>query len=114
MNRGEVWLINLNPTIGAEIQKTRPAIIVNDDELGILPLRVIVPLTDWKEHFTKAVWQVKIETDNLNNLTKTSSADCFQVRSVAKERFVRKLGEVSDAKMLEIEEALAKVLKIRS
>jgi mRNA interferase MazF len=56
MNRGEVWLINLNPTIGAEIQKTQPAIIVNDDELGILPLRVIVPLTDWKEHFTKAVW----------------------------------------------------------
>jgi mRNA interferase MazF len=56
---------------------------------------------------------VKIETDKLNNLTKTSSADCFQVRSVAKERFVRKLGTVSDAKMLEIEQALTKVLKIR-
>ncbi len=51
MNRGEIWLINLNPTVGAEIQKTRPAIIVNDDELGILPLCVIVPLTNWKDHF---------------------------------------------------------------
>lgn len=113
MNRSEVWLINLNPTIGAEIQKTRPAVIVSDDELGILPLRVIVPLTDWKEHFTKAVWQVKIETDGENNLTKTSSADCFQVRSVSKERFVRKIGAVSDEKMSEIEKALAKVLKIQ-
>lgn len=43
MQRGEVWLINLDPTIGAEIMKTRPAVIVNDDSIGILPLRVIVP-----------------------------------------------------------------------
>lgn len=37
MRRGEVWLINLNPTIGAEIKKTRPAVIVNDNAIGILP-----------------------------------------------------------------------------
>lgn len=36
MRRGEVWLINLDPTVGAEIQKTRPAIIVNDDGVGVL------------------------------------------------------------------------------
>lgn len=113
MNQGEIWLLNLNPTVGAEIQKTRPAVIVNDDELGILPLRVIVPFTDWKDRYIKAVWQVKIQTDNINNLTKTSSADCFQVRSVAKERFVRKIGTVSDAKMIENEKALTRVLKIR-
>jgi len=34
MKQGEVWLINLDPTIGAEIKKTRPAIIVSDDSLG--------------------------------------------------------------------------------
>ncbi len=43
MKRGEIWLINLDPTIGAEIRKTRPAVIVNRDGLGVLPLRVIVP-----------------------------------------------------------------------
>jgi hypothetical protein len=37
MGRGEVWLINLDPTVGAEIKKTRPAVIVNDDAVGILP-----------------------------------------------------------------------------
>jgi mRNA interferase MazF len=51
MNRGEVWLINLSPTIGAEITKTRSAIIVNDDAIGVLPLKVIVPITEWKERF---------------------------------------------------------------
>jgi mRNA interferase MazF len=37
MKQNEIWLINLDPTIGAEIRKTRPGIIVNDDSLGKLP-----------------------------------------------------------------------------
>jgi mRNA interferase MazF len=42
MFRGELWLINLDPTIGAEIKKIRPAVIVNDDSIGILPLVVSI------------------------------------------------------------------------
>lgn len=83
MKQNEVWLINLNPSIGAEIKKTRPAVIVNDDALGKLPLKIIVPLTDWKKHFEFAPWMVKIEPDESNGLSKVSSADCFQVRSVS-------------------------------
>ncbi len=49
MKQGEIWLISLDPTIGAEIKKTRPAIVVNDNTLGKLPLKVVFPLTDWKE-----------------------------------------------------------------
>ncbi len=48
MYKGEVWLVNLDPTIGTEISKKRPCIIVNDDAIGILPLKIIVPVTDWK------------------------------------------------------------------
>jgi hypothetical protein len=39
MRRSEVWLINLDPTVGAEIMKTRPAVIVSDDAIGVLPLK---------------------------------------------------------------------------
>ena len=49
MRRGKIWLINLDPTVGAEIRRTRPAVVVNDDAVGILPLRVIVPVTEWKD-----------------------------------------------------------------
>ena len=56
MRRGEVWLINLDPAVGSEIKKTRPAVIVNDDAIGILPLRVIVPITAWQERYTAAPW----------------------------------------------------------
>jgi mRNA interferase MazF len=112
MKQNEIWLIDLNPTLGAEIKKTRPALIVNDDSLGILPLKVIVPLTDWKSRYEQAPWMVKITPDSYNNLSKVSSADCFQIRSVSEERFVRKIGvvelEISDLEKV----ALSKVLSI--
>ena len=51
MKQGEIWSVNLDPTLGAEIRKTRPIIIVNDDAVGRLPLKIIVPLTDRKAHY---------------------------------------------------------------
>jgi mRNA interferase MazF len=112
MYRGEVWLINLDPTVGAEIKKTRPAVIVNDDAVGILPLKVIVPITDWKNRYTVAAWMVRLQPDSENGLAKTSGADAFQVRSVSQERFVRRLGKLSNAVMQDISGALAVVLSI--
>lgn len=112
MKQGEIWLINLEPTIGAEIRKTRPAVIVNDDNLGKLPLKIIVPITDWKDRYQVAAWMVKIEPDSVNGLTKTSSMDCFQVRSVSEKRFVKKLGQITSTQQDQVKEALAKVLTI--
>jgi mRNA interferase MazF len=112
MRRGEVWLINLDPTIGAELQKTRPAVIVNDDAVGLLPLKVIVPLTAWKEHYRQAPWLVRIEPGPEKGLDKPSAADTFQVRSLSQERLVRRLGKLSAAEMKSISSALALVLSI--
>jgi mRNA interferase MazF len=52
------------------MRKTRPALIVNDDALGRLPLKVIVPITDWKDHYSIVPWMVKIEPDIENGLVK--------------------------------------------
>ncbi|SRR5579885_2124204 len=112
MRRGEVWLVSLNPTLGAEMSKIRPAIIVNDDTIGTLPLRVIVPITDWKDRYKLALWMVRLEPDKENGLNKLSAADTFQVRSVAQERLIRRLGRLSDTAMAQIARALADVLDI--
>jgi mRNA interferase MazF len=112
MKRGEIWLINLDPTLGAEIQKTRPATIVSVDSVGILPLRVIVPITGWKERYSQAPWMVRLEPNEENGLDKVSCADAFQVRSVSTERFVRRLGELDELSLRAIEYALALVLGI--
>ena len=114
MKQGEIWLINLDPMIGAEIRKTRPAIIVNDNTLGKLPLKVIVPVTDWKDRYGIAPWMVKIDTDSKNGLKKISAADCFQVRSVSKERFIKKPGNVNSKLQDQIKTGLSRVLSIES
>ena len=112
MKQGDVWLVSLDPTLGSEIKKTRPAIIVSDDALGKLPLKVIVPLTDWKERYAVATWMVQLVPDKQNKLTKESAADCFQVRSVSEERCIRKVGQVDNETMSRIRSALAVVFSI--
>ena len=112
MKQGEIWLINLDPTIGAEIKKTRPAIIVNDNSVGRLPLKIVVPLTDWKERYRVAPWMVKLTPNSQNKLKKPSSADCFQVRSLSEQRFVKKIGEIDVNTLEQIKAGLAKVLSI--
>ena len=112
MKQGEVWLINLDPTVGSEIKKTRPAIIVNDNALGKLPLKIIVPLTDWKDRYEIAPWMVRILPDKNNNLSKLSAADCFQVRSLSELRFINKLGKITVGQLEEIKVGLAKVFSI--
>jgi mRNA interferase MazF len=112
MKQNDIWLVNLDPTVGAEIRKVRPAIIVNDDALGKLPLKIIVPITDWKDRYEIAPWMVKLTPDAQNNLLKVSSADCFQVRSLAQERLIRKVGEIDKQVAEKIKEALKRVLTL--
>src|SRR6185312_11281270 len=114
MKQGEIWLVTLDPTIGSEIRKTRPSIIVNDNVLGKLPLKIIVPLTDWKDRYEIAPWMVRIEPNQINKLTKVSSADCFQIRSISEERCIKKTGEVDEPVLANIRKALAVVLSIES
>ena len=114
MFRGDVWLINLDPTIGAETRKIRPVVIVSSDAIGVLPLRIVVPLTDWKSHYQQADWMVKISANLNNGLTKDSAADTFQIRSVSTTRFIRKIGEISPDEMGEIVNAIGLVVEVPS
>ncbi len=114
MKRGEIWLINLDPSIGSEIRKVRPAVIVSDDAVGILPLKVIVPITEWNDRYAIAPWLIKITPDSVNGLDKISAGDAFQVRSVSEQRFVKQIGRLSQGIMQKIIHALALVLGIKA
>lgn len=61
-----------------------------------------------------APWIVRLDPDGENRLEKSSAADAFQVRSVAQERSVRRLGQLSDTTMNAIAKALALVLSLGS
>ena len=111
MKRGEIWLVNLDPVLGAEIRKTRPVVIVNSDAIGILPIRLIAPITEWKDYFAGNVWHVKLEPNPTNGLTKPSVVDTLQLRGIDTSRFIRKLGEVSPQMIRTIVIAIASVIQ---
>jgi mRNA interferase MazF len=105
--RGDVWLIDFDPAVGAEIHKVRPAVVISVDTVGRLPLRLVVPLTDWKPQYAKYPWFVEIPATATNGLTKDSGADAFQTKSVSESRFVRLLGEITTDQLDAIAEAIA-------
>ena len=109
--RGEIWLVNFDPTVGAEIKKVRPAVVISSDSVGKLPIKLIAPITDWKTYFSANFWPVKIEPNSINGLNKASAIDTLQLRGVDLQRFIRKLGSVSEITMLEIVAAIATVIE---
>ena len=112
MLRGQIWLYSADPTVGDEIGKTRPAVIVSSNEMGTLRLKVIAPITVWNDVFDSVVWMVKVEPNSNNGLSKRSAIDTFQVRSVSQQRLIKQIGSLSDETMAEVSEALGIVLNV--
>ena len=112
MKQKEIWVIKLDPTVGAEINKTRPCVILNDDSIGALPLKIIAPITDYKESYKNVPWMIKINPDKTNNLNKSSVIDTFQLRSVTEERLIRKIGIIDQTTFLKSLEAIKIVFGI--
>ena len=110
MNRGEIWQVSFDPTVGAEIRKTRPAVIISSNTLGALALRVVVPLTGWRPEFAGAPWLVRMEPSHQNGLTKPSAADAFQVKSVSTQRLIRRVGAVSVRELQAVVQAVGTVI----
>lgn len=106
-NRGEVWLLDFDPAVGAEIQKVRPALVMSVNAIGRLPLRMVVPLTDWRSQYAGFPWFVFIPADSDNGLSKDSGADAFQTKSVALTRFVRPLWAITAAQLDDVASAIA-------
>ncbi len=111
INRGDIWQVNLDPTIGAEIRKSRPVVVISSDAVGALPIKLVAPLTEWKDYLAQNIWHVKVIPDNMNGLTKTSAVDALQLRGVDTQRFVRRIGNVSPTVMKSIVTAIAAVIE---
>jgi mRNA interferase MazF len=110
MKAGEIWLVNFWPSVGAEMTKAGPAVVVGSDDIGSLDLRIVVPFTDAKQ--VQRRWHVKIKPTSLNKLRKESLLDCFQIKSVSIDRVIKKIGKLSDADLDDIKICLVKVLDL--
>lgn len=98
----EIWLVDFEPQIGTEIKKVRPAIVVSIDALGILPIRTVVPIRDYKDHHDGMFFYIPIEPSKNNGLSKYSTVDCSQVKSFDIKRFEKKLGKLTQDELEEL------------
>lgn len=110
--RGEVWRVQLNPTTGAEMGKTRPALVLSSDALGRLPVKLVAPITGWKQSFERNQWHVLIEPDEMNGLKKRSAVDALQLRSLYISRFQERMGRVAADMMEEVAFAVGLVVEM--
>ena len=105
--RGEVWWIRFDPAEGDEIKKVRLAVVISEDAVGRLRLKIVVPITEWKPRYAGFPWFVRLAPTTLNGLTKDSGADAFQVKSISETRFLQRLGELTPIQLDEIANAIA-------
>jgi mRNA interferase MazF len=82
-------------------------VIINAAGIGRLPLRMVVPLTEWDDRYARYVWMVRVDPDTENGLSKSSTADTFQIRPVSLDRFLERLGVLPEALTDQIAEAVA-------
>ena len=104
IKRGEVWLANLDPTVGSEIQKTRPVLIVSNDFNNIHNQVVtVLPVTS---NTTKIFSFEVFLPVGIANLPKDSKVKSDQIRTLDKSRLSKRIGSIPDEYMVLVENAM--------
>jgi mRNA interferase MazF len=92
VKRGEVYLVNLDPTIGSEVQKTRPCLIVSPDEMNqYIKTIIIAPMTTKKRSYKSRV--------EINFQGNRGQVMLDQIRTIDKKRLITKLGNLPKKKL---------------
>ena len=99
VSRYDVWLVNLDPTTGSEVRKTRPCIIVSPDAMNNWIKTIIVaPMTSSNKAY---VSRVPVEFNGVKGQVMLD-----QIRTIDKQRLVKKLGEVNSVEAKQISNSL--------
>ena len=109
---GDIVWVNLDPTVGDEIKKKRPVVVLNNGHEKHLRLAIVVPVTNWTELWDNNPFFVSLDPSKQNGLKKKSAVDCFQVRTVSHQRVLDGLGAVTPGELTQIKKALALILDL--
>jgi mRNA interferase MazF len=95
MTRGDVHLVRLDPTLGSEIQKTRPCVIVSPDELNAhLRTVIVAPMTTAGRAYP---WRIRCRFQNRSGYVVLD-----QLRTVDRERLIKRLGAVAPGTLRDV------------
>jgi mRNA interferase MazF len=102
--RGEIYLVSLDPTVGHEIRKTRPAVVIqNNVSNRYSPITIVAAISS---QFGDPPHPREIPIPPKSGLTKPWAVILNQIRSVDRKRLVKRLGAVDAATMRRVDEAL--------
>ena len=105
----EIWLVNLNPIKGSEQAGTRPVLIISGNLVNThLNIVICCPLTSKIKNYKG---NIVLTPDKHNNLTVPSEVMTFHIRSIAKERLIKKVGEISESELKELKQYLDDILR---
>ncbi|MFE3519360.1 type II toxin-antitoxin system PemK/MazF family toxin [Streptomyces sp. NPDC059166] len=115
MKRGDIYLVDYEPVRGSEANKARPSVIISNDGANAVVARTgrgvvtVVPLTS---NTTRVYpFQVLLRADE-SGMPRDSKVQCEQVRAMAHERFLRRVGAVPRQRLTEIDTALRRHLAL--
>ena len=105
--RWHIFLVNLGPVVGSEQGKTRPVLIISEEEINqILPVVNVLPITSRKQGRIIYPNEVIISAGT-GGLEKESIVLCYQIRTLDKKRLAKEMGKIDD---LELQEAINEAL----
>lgn len=105
VKRSEVWMVNLNPTVGSEINKVRPCIIISPDEANeVLRTVTVAPLTSTKKGYPTRV--------NCSFEGRPGQVVIDQLKTVDKSRLIRKMGVMDKRTVVKVFGALQEYFSI--
>ena len=108
MKQGEIWYADLNPTKGSEQSGFRPMVIISGDLLNqYLKVVIACPLTSKVKGYKG---NLVLEPNKSNNLTEKSEVLTFHIRSISKERLMRRIGILSKSEIQAIKKGLNEIL----
>jgi len=110
--RGEIWWADLEPTRGQEINKKRPVVVLSSDNVGVLAIKLIAPITGRPPSRARQPWLVQVTPTQANGLAKGGCVDVLQLRGISFERFSKRIGVLSPDDMAEVMAAVALVMEM--
>ncbi|MBL1145213.1 MAG: type II toxin-antitoxin system PemK/MazF family toxin [Bacteroidetes bacterium] len=108
MQKGEIWWVNLNPTKGSEQNGKRPVAIVSGNLLNkYAPVIYVCPLTTKIKNYKG---DVILKPNNINGLKEESEILIMHLRSISKDRFETKIGQISIEQLYKLREGIKDLL----
>lgn len=108
MKQREIWFANLNSTLGNEQKGIRPVIIISGNAMNdYSDVHIVCPLTTKIKNYAGNILLI---ADADNGLSADSEVLTFQIRTITKQRFLQKIGQITVAQLLEIRRNLQDIL----